>query len=55
MDVDGEVIFEETKRGSLEAADTSVGVVRKGRESPSESSKKMRRDEASDEWRELLA
>jgi hypothetical protein len=34
---------------------TSVLIVKKGRESPSESSKKARRDEARVEWRELLA
>jgi hypothetical protein len=55
VDVDGGAIFEETKRGSLEAAVTSVAVVKKGRKSPSESSKETRRDEARVEWRELLA
>jgi hypothetical protein len=55
VDVDGEAIFEETKRGSLEAANTSVIVVKKDRESPSESSKETRRDEARVKWRELLA
>jgi hypothetical protein len=55
VDVDGEAIFEETKRGSLEATSTSVIAVKKDRESPSESSKETRRDEASDGWQELLA
>jgi hypothetical protein len=55
VDLDGGAIFEETKRGSLEALNTSVFCVKKGRESPSESSKETRRDEARVEWRELLA
>lgn len=55
VDVDGGAIFEETKRGSLEAAVTSVAVVKKGRESPSESSKETQQDEARVGRRELLA
>lgn len=55
VDVDREAFFEETKRGSLEAVVVSAAGVKKDRESPSESSKETRRDEARDEWRELLA